>query len=36
MNKSRVLALAALIAAAIVALHHVDPTGLIRRLHGMA
>jgi hypothetical protein len=37
-NKFRILAIAAvlaLVAAAIVALHHVDPMGVIRRLHGM-
>jgi len=37
-KKSRTLAIAgalALIVAAIVALHHVDPIGIIRRLHGM-
>ena len=39
MNKKlRLLAIAgvlALLVAAIVALHHVDPIGIIRRLHGM-
>jgi hypothetical protein len=39
MNKKlRILVIAgvlALIVAAIVALHHVDPVGIIRRLHGM-
>ncbi len=39
MNKTRILAILgtlALLVAAIVALHHVDPIGIIRRLHGMA
>jgi hypothetical protein len=39
MNKKlRILAIAgilALVVAAIIALHHVDPIGIIRRLHGM-
>jgi hypothetical protein len=39
MNKKfRFLAIAgvlALVVAAIVALHYVDPIGIIRRLHGM-
>jgi len=39
MNKKlRILAIAgvlALIVAAIVALHHVDPIGILRKLHGM-
>jgi hypothetical protein len=39
MNKKfRILVIAgvlALLVAAIVALHHVDPIGIIRRLHGM-
>ena len=38
MNKIRILAVLgvlALVAAAIVALHFVDPIGIIRRLHGM-
>ena len=39
MNKKfRILAIAgvlALLVAAIVALHQVDPIGIIRRLHGM-
>ena len=38
MNKTRLLAIAvvlALIVAAIVALHQVDPINIIRRLHGM-
>ncbi len=39
MKKSRVLILLGVLAVAviaIVALHQVDPMGLIRRLHGMA
>jgi hypothetical protein len=38
MNKTRILAVLgvlALVVAAIVALHFVDPIGIIRRLHGM-
>jgi len=39
MNKKlRILAIAGvltLIVAAIVALHHVDPIGILRKLHGM-
>ena len=39
MNKKlRIFAIAgalALIVAAIVALHHVDPIGILRKLHGM-
>ena len=39
MNKKiRILGIAgvlALIAAAIVGLHYIDPIGIIRRLHGM-
>jgi len=38
MNKTRLLAILgvlALLVAAIVALHQVDPIGVIRRLHGM-
>ncbi len=38
MNKIRILAILgvlALVVAAIVALHYVDPVGIIRRLHGM-
>jgi len=39
MNKKfRILVIAgvlALLVAAIVALHHADPIGIIRRLHGM-
>ena len=37
-RKFRILACAAVLAllvAAVVALHHVDPIGIIRRLHGM-
>lgn len=39
MNKFRILAILgvlALVVVAIVALHQVDPMGVIRRLHGMA
>jgi hypothetical protein len=38
MNKTRILAVLgvlALVVAAIVGLHFVDPIGIIRRLHGM-
>ena len=39
MNKKlRILAIAGVLAltvAAIVALHHVDPIGILRKLHGM-
>ena len=38
MNKIRILAILgvlAVVVAAIVALHYVDPVGIIRRLHGM-
>jgi hypothetical protein len=38
MNKTRlftIFGVLALVVAAIVALHFVDPIGIIRRLHGM-